>query len=197
MTAVILTGWGVGESWSGGFAERARVKSEWLVKTPEGLTNRAAMTIGTAGLTAMLCVRALERAGLAAGDRIVVTGAAGGVGSIAVALITKLGFRVTAVTGRPEQHDFLRSLGAEDFVTRTELQVPSKPLQSERWKGGVDTVGGTLLVNFLACIAYEGAVAACGLAGGMDLPTTVAPFIFARHLIGRCGFRQLSQEASD
>ena len=174
---VILTGWGVGEGWSGGFAERARVKSEWLVKTPAAMTNRAAMTIGTAGLTAMLCVMALERAGLQAGDKVVVTVAAGGVGSVAVALLAKLGFHVTAVTGRPEQHDYLRSLGAQDFVGRAELQAPGKPLQGERWKGGVDTVGGVLLANVLASIAYEGAVAACGLAGGMDLPTTVAPFI--------------------
>ncbi len=174
---VILTGWGVGEGWSGGFSERARVKSEWLVKTPEAMTNRAAMTIGTAGLTAMLCVMALERAGLQAGDKVVVTGAAGGVGSVAVALLAKLGFQVTAVTGRPEQHDYLRSLGATDFVDRAELQAPGRPLQGERWKGGVDTVGGVLLANVLASIAYEGAVAACGLAGGMDLPTTVAPFI--------------------
>ncbi|HMN71288.1 MAG TPA: MDR family oxidoreductase [Rhodoblastus sp.] len=174
---VILTGWGVGESWSGGFAERARVKSEWLVKTPAAMTNRSAMAIGTAGLTAMLCVMALERAGLRAGDKVVVTGAAGGVGSVAVALLARLGFKVTAVTGRPEQHEFLRSLGASDFVDRSELQAPGKPLQGERWKGAVDTVGGVLLANVLASIAYEGAVAACGLAGGMDLPTTVAPFI--------------------
>ncbi len=174
---VILTGWGVGEGWSGGFSERARVKSEWLVKTPSTMTNRAAMAIGTAGLTAMLCVMALERAGLRAGDKVVVTGAAGGVGSVAVALLAKLGFKVTAVTGRPEQHEYLRSLGAADFVDRSELQTPGRPLQSERWKGAVDTVGGVILANVLASIAYEGAVAACGLAGGMDLPTTVAPFI--------------------
>ena len=174
---VILTGWGVGEGWSGGFAERARVKSEWLVKTPAAMTNRSAMAIGTAGLTAMLCVMAIERAGLRAGDKVVVTGAAGGVGSVAVALLAKLGFKVTAVTGRPEQHEFLRSLGATEFVARSELQAPGKPLQGERWKGAVDTVGGVMLANVLASIAYEGAVAACGLAGGMDLPTTVAPFI--------------------
>ncbi len=174
---VILTGWGVGEGWSGGFAERARVKSEWLVKTPAAMSNRSAMAIGTAGLTAMLCVMAIERAGLRAGDKVVVTGAAGGVGSVAVALLAKLGFKVTAVTGRPEQHEFLRSLGATEFVARSELQAPGKPLQGERWKGAVDTVGGVMLANVLASIAYEGAVAACGLAGGMDLPTTVAPFI--------------------
>lgn len=174
---VILTGWGVGESWSGGFSERARVKSDWLVNTPSSMTSRDAMTIGTAGLTAMLCVMALERAGLAAGDKVVVTGAAGGVGSIAVRLLSRLGFHVTAVTGRPEQHDYLRSIGAQDFVDRGQLQAPGKPLQSEQWKGGVDTVGGTVLANVLSSVAYGGAVAACGLAGGMDLPTTVAPFI--------------------
>lgn len=174
---VILTGWGVGEGWSGGFAERARVKSEWLVKTPETMSNRAAMTIGTAGLTAMLCVMALERAGLKAGDKVVVTGAAGGVGSVAISLLAKLGFAVTAVTGRPEQYDYLRALGARDFVDRAELQTPGKPLQRERWNGGVDTVGGVMLANVLASMAYEGIVAACGLAGGMDLPSTVAPFI--------------------
>jgi acrylyl-CoA reductase (NADPH) len=174
---VILTGWGVGENWSGGFAERARVKSEWLVKTPSSMTNRDAMAIGTAGLTAMLCISALERAGLAEGDNVVVTGAAGGVGSIAVKLLSRFGFHVTAVTGRPEQHDFLRSIGAQDFVERSQLQVLGRPLQSERWKGGVDTVGGTILANVLSSVVYGGAVAACGLAGGMDLPTTVAPFI--------------------
>lgn len=174
---VILTGWGVGEGWSGGFAERARVKSEWLVKTPETMSNRAAMTIGTAGLTAMLCVMALERAGLKAGDKVVVTGAAGGVGSVAISLLAKLGFAITAVTGRPEQYDYLRALGARDFVDRAELQTPGKPLQRERWNGGVDTVGGVMLANVLASMAYEGVVAACGLAGGMDLPSTVAPFI--------------------
>ena len=174
---VILTGWGVGESWSGGFAERARVKSQWLVKTPQGMTNRAAMVIGTAGLTAMLCVMGLERAGLAKGDKVVVTGAAGGVGSVAVKLLSQLGFHVLALTGRAEQHAYLRSLGAAEIIDRAELQPASKPLQSERWKGAVDTVGGTVLANVLASTAYEGAVAACGLAGGMDLPTTVAPFI--------------------
>lgn len=174
---VILTGWGVGEGWSGGFSERARVKSEWLVKTPPAMTSRAAMAIGTAGLTAMLCVMALEHAGLQPGDKVVVTGAAGGVGSVAVSLLAKLGFKVTAVTGRPEQHDYLRSLGATDFVERSALQAPGKPLQGERWKGAVDTVGSVLLANVLASMAYDGAVAACGLAGGMDLPTTVAPFI--------------------
>lgn len=174
---VILTGWGVGEGWSGGFAERARVKSQWLLKTPDAMTNRAAMILGTAGLTAMLCVMALERAGLPAGGRILVTGAAGGVGSVAVKLLAQRGYRVAALTGRPEQHDFLRSLGAAEIVDRSELQAPGKPLQKERWDGAVDTVGGTILANVLASTAYGGAVAACGLAGGMDLPANVAPFI--------------------
>src|SRR5690606_7576033 len=134
------TGWGVGESWSGGFAERAAVKSQWLVRTPADMTSRAAMVIGTAGLTAMLCVMALERAGLVSGDRVIVTGAAGGVGSVAVRLLSQLGFHVLALTGRPEQHDYLRALGAAEIVERAELQAAGKPLQSERWKGGVDTV---------------------------------------------------------
>ncbi len=174
---VILTGWGVGESWSGGFAERARVKSEWLLKTPHNMTNRAAMALGTAGLTAMLSVIALERAGVPKGGRVLVTGAAGGVGSVSVKLLAQLGYRVIALTGRPEQHDFLRSLGASEFVDRAELQVLGKPLQKERWDGAVDTVGSAILANVLASTAYGGCVAACGLAGGMDLPTTVAPFI--------------------
>ncbi len=174
---VLLTGWGVGEAWSGGFAERARVKSEWLLKTPETMTNRTAMIFGTAGLTAMLCVMALEDAKVKQGGRVIVTGAAGGVGSVSVKLLAQRGYHVTALTGRREQHDFLRSLGARDFVDRSEYQEAGKPLQSERWDGAVDTVGGTVLANVLASTAYGGAVAACGLAGGMDLPTTVAPFI--------------------
>lgn len=174
---VILTGWGVGESWSGGFAERARVKPEWLVKTPEQMSSRTAMGIGTAGLTSMLCIQALERAGLKDGARVLVTGAAGGVGSVAVKLLAQRGFHVTALTGRAEQHGFLRSLGAQDFVDRSELQAPGKLLQSERWDAAVDTVGSTILANVIASISYDGAVAACGLAAGMDLPTNVAPFI--------------------
>ena len=174
---VILTGWGVGENWSGGFAERARVKSEWLLQTPPNMTNRAAMVLGTAGLTAMLSVIALERASVPKGGRILVTGAAGGVGSVSVKLLAQLGYHVVALTGRPEQHDFLRSLGAREFVDRAELQTLGKPLQKERWDGAIDTVGSALLANVLASTAYGGCVAACGLAGGMDLPTTVAPFI--------------------
>jgi len=174
---VLLTGWGVGEMWSGGFSERARVKPEWLLKTPDNMTNRTAMVLGTAGLTAMLSVMALEEAKVKPGGRVIVTGAAGGVGSVSIKLLAQRGYHVTALTGRSEQHDFLRSLGAHDFVSRDEYQATGKPLQSERWDGAVDTVGGTLLANVLASTAYGGTVAACGLAASMELPTTVAPFI--------------------
>ncbi|WP_029004814.1 MDR family oxidoreductase [Azorhizobium doebereinerae] len=174
---VVLTGWGVGENWSGGFSARARVKSEWLVKLPPALSPRQAMAIGTAGFTAMLCVMALERHGIAKGGEVLVTGAAGGVGSIAVRLLSRLGYRVVALTGRPEEEGFLTALGASEIMDRTMLQSAGKPLQSERWAGAVDTVGGTILANVLAATASEGAVAACGLAGGTDLPTTVFPFI--------------------
>ena len=174
---VVLTGWGVGESWSGGFAARARVKSEWLVKLPDGLDLRHAMAIGTAGFTAMLSVMALERHGIAAGGEVLVTGAAGGVGSIAVRLLSRLGYRVVALTGRPAEADFLTGLGAAEILDRAALTAPGKPLQSERWAGAVDTVGGVVLANVLAATASDGAVAACGLAGGTDLPTSVFPFI--------------------
>ncbi|WP_198038124.1 MDR family oxidoreductase [Skermanella stibiiresistens] len=174
---VILTGWGVGESWSGGFAERARVKSEWLVPLPDGLGARQAMAVGTAGFTAMLCVMALEGHGIDREREILVTGAAGGVGSVAVRLLANLGYTVAASTGRPEQADYLKSLGASVIVDRNELSQPSKPLTSERWGGAVDTVGGVTLASVLAGTAYGGAVAACGLAGGADLPSTVMPFI--------------------
>ncbi len=174
---VVLTGWGVGENWSGGFAERAKVKGEWLVKLPEGLTPRQAMAIGTAGLTAMLCVDALERYGIAAGGDVLVTGAAGGVGSVAVRLLSRLGYKVSALTGRPAEADFLKSLGATDIVDRATYAAAGKPLAGERWHGAVDTVGGTILANVLAATRYGGAVAACGLAAATDLPTTVFPFI--------------------
>jgi acrylyl-CoA reductase (NADPH) len=174
---VLLTGWGVGEGWSGGFAERARVKSEWLVKLPDGLSTQQAMAIGTAGLTAMLCVIALERFGIKAGGDVLVTGAAGGVGSVAVRLLSRLGYKVTALTGRPAEADFLHGLGATSIMDRTEYAAPGKPLAAERWHGAIDTVGGPLLANVLAATAYDGAVAACGLAGGSDLPSTVFPFI--------------------
>ena len=174
---VVLTGFGVGENWSGGFAERARVKSAWLVALPAGLDTRQAMAIGTAGFTAMLAVLALERHGIAKGGEVLVTGAAGGVGSIAIRLLSRLGYRVTALTGRPAERDFLESLGAGAILERAAYQAPGKPLQAERWQGAVDSVGGTILANVLAATAYGGAVAACGLAGGANLPTSVFPFI--------------------
>ena len=174
---VVLTGWGVGENWSGGFAQRARVKSEWLVKLPKGLSTRQAMAVGTAGLTAMLCVDALERYGIKAGGDVLVTGAAGGVGSVAVRLLSRLGYRVHALTGRRSEEDFLKSLGASEIVDRATYQAPGKPLQGEAWDGAVDTVGGPILANVLASTRYGGAVAACGLAGSTDLPSTVFPFI--------------------
>jgi acrylyl-CoA reductase (NADPH) len=175
---VILNGWGCGESHLGAYAEKARVKGDWLVPLPSGLPMRYAMAVGTAGYTAMLSVMALERAGITP-DRgpIVVTGAAGGVGSVAVALLAKLGYHVSASTGRVQEANYLKSLGATEIVSREELSGPAKPLAKERWAGGIDTVGSTTLANVLSQTSYGGAVAACGLAGGMDLPTTVAPFI--------------------
>jgi acrylyl-CoA reductase (NADPH) len=175
---VILNGWGLGETHLGAYAEKARVKGDWLVALPAGMSAREAMAIGTAGYTAMLAVMALERHGLTPQrGPIVVTGAAGGVGSVAVAVLAKLGFAVIASTGRPEEADYLKGLGASEIIARKELSGPGKPLAKERWAGGIDAVGSTTLANVLAMTRYGGAVAACGLAGGMDLPTTVAPFI--------------------
>ncbi len=174
---VVLTGWGVGEGWSGGFAERARVGADWLVPLPSGMTARQAMAIGTAGLTAMLCVMALEQRGIRPGGDVLVTGAAGGVGSVAVRLLSQLGYTVSALTGRDAEADFLQSLGAAAIVPRAEYQGAGKPLVAERWHGAVDTVGGSLLANVIAAMAYGGAVSCCGLAGGTELPTTVFPFI--------------------
>ena len=175
---VVLNGWGVGETHMGGFAARARVKGDWLVKRPAGLSARAAMAIGTAGYTAMLAVMALERFGLApARGPAVVTGAAGGVGSVAIALLAKLGWHVVAVTGRTAEADYLKGLGAAEILDRAELAGPAKPLARERWAAGVDSVGSTTLANVLSMTRYGGAIAACGLAGGMDLPSSVAPFI--------------------
>jgi acrylyl-CoA reductase (NADPH) len=175
---VILNGWGLGETHLGAYAERARVKGDWLVRLPAGMTTREAMAIGTAGYTAMLAVMALERAGLAPGrGPVVVTGAAGGVGSVAVALLAKLGYAVIAVTGRPEETSYLKELGAGEIIERKELTGPPRPLAKERWAGGIDAVGSTTLANVLSMTRYGGAVAACGLAGGMDLPASVAPFI--------------------
>jgi len=175
---VILTGWGVGEGHWGGFSQQARVKAEWLVPLPEGLDARKAMTLGTAGLTAMLCVMTLEEAGVEPGSGpVVVTGASGGVGSVAVTLLSRLGYQVAAVTGRESSHDFLRELGAAEILDRASMSAPSRPLEKQRWRGAVDTVGGAMLARILAETEYGGAVAACGLAGGFKLETTVMPFI--------------------
>ena len=176
---VVLTGWRVGEMQWGGYAEKARVKASQLVKLPKGLTTKRAMAVGTAGFTAMLAVMALEDHGLKPGaGEVLVTGAAGGVGSVAVTLLAQGGYSVTASTGRPEQHDFLRSLGAAAFLDRAELaKPPSRPLDSERWAGAVDAVGGTTLASLLTQLKYGASVAACGLAGGSDLPATVLPFL--------------------
>ena len=176
--AVILNGWGVGESHSGGFAERARVKGDWLVKMPAGMTAAHAMAIGTAGYTSMLCIMALEDAGITPDSgEILVTGAAGGVGSVAIAILSKLGYSVTASTGRTSEEAFLKGLGASSIVDREEFNTPPKALAKTRWAGCVDAVGSTTLANVLSQMNYGGAVAACGLAQGMDLPASVAPFI--------------------
>ena len=175
---VILNGWGVGETHLGAYAEKARVKGQWLVRLPQAMTARDAMAIGTAGYTAMLAMMALERHGLTPDNGpVVVTGAAGGVGSIAVTLLAKLGYQVVASTGRPQETDYLKQLGAAEIIDRAELAAPVKPLAKERWAGGIDSVGSTTLANMLSTTKYGGAVAACGLAGGMDLPSSVAPFI--------------------
>jgi acrylyl-CoA reductase (NADPH) len=176
--AFVLDGFGVGETHKGCLAGRARLKSQWLVKRPSAFTARQAMAIGTAGYTAMLCVLALERHGLRAGDgEVLVTGATGGVGSVAVAVLSQLGHHVVAATGKASEADYLKSLGAKGILAREELSAPGKPLQKERWVGVVDAVGSHTLANALAQTRYGGAVAACGLAQGMDLPATVAPFI--------------------
>jgi len=175
---VILNGWGLGETHLGAYAQKARVKGDWLVRLPPSMSTRDAMAIGTAGYTAMLAVIALERYGLKPeSGPLVVTGAAGGVGSVAVAILAKRGFQVTASTGRPQEADYLKRLGAVEIIERKELTGPVRPLAKERWAGGIDSVGSTTLANVLSMIRYRGAVAACGLAGGMDLPTSVAPFI--------------------
>jgi len=176
---VVLTGFRVGEAWWGGYAQRARVKSEWLVKVPDSLTTRQTMEIGTAGLTAMLCVDALERDGLTSdAGPVLCTGAAGGVGSYAVHLLSKLGYEVTASTGRPAEAGYLKQLGAAEVIDRSEIaEVPAKPLLSERWGGGVDAVGGATLAHVLAEMRYGASVAACGNTAGNDVPTSVLPFI--------------------
>jgi acrylyl-CoA reductase (NADPH) len=175
---VILNGWGVGETHYGAYAGRARVKGDWLVPLPDGISVHDAMAVGTAGYTAMLSVMALERHGIVPKrGPVVVTGAAGGVGSVAIAVLSGLGYHVIASTGRSSEADYLRDLGAAEIIAREELSGPGKPLAKERWAGGVDAVGSHTLANVLSMTAYGGAVAACGLAGGMDLPSSVAPFI--------------------
>jgi acrylyl-CoA reductase (NADPH) len=175
---VICNGWGLGETHLGAYAEKARVKGDWLVRLPDRISARNAMAIGTAGYTAMLAVLALEQHGLTPGHGpVVVTGAAGGVGSVATAILSKLGYHVIASTGRMSEAAYLRNLGAAEVIDRNELAGPPKPLAKERWAGGVDSVGSTTLANLLSMTRYRGAIAACGLAAGMDLPTSVAPFI--------------------
>lgn len=177
-TRAVLNGWGVGESHWGGFAQRARVASGWLVPLPGSISTLQAAAIGTAGFTSMLCVLALEEHGITP-DRgpVIVTGAAGGVGSTAVAILAALGYEVHASTGRPEEHAYLESLGAKQVIARDELTGPVRPLGKVRWAGGVDAVGSTTLANVLSMTQDNGCIAACGLAGGMDLPASVAPFI--------------------
>jgi acrylyl-CoA reductase (NADPH) len=175
---VLLNGWGVGEGHWGGLAEKARVKADWLLPLPAGLTGRDAMGLGTAGYTAMLCVQALEKHGVTPDKgEVVVTGAAGGVGSVAVFLLSKRGFRVVAVTGRTADEAYLKSLGAAEILDRETLNKPGRPLAKERWAGAVDAVGSHTLANVCAAMKYRGVVTACGLAQGMDFPASVAPFI--------------------
>jgi acrylyl-CoA reductase (NADPH) len=174
---VVLNGWGVGEGHNGGYAQKARVKGDWLVKLPDAISNEQAMAIGTAGYTSMLSVLALEKNGVKPGSDVLVTGAAGGVGSVAIAILAKLGYRVIASTGRMSEADYLKGLGADEVIDRNELSNPAKPLGKERWAGAVDAVGSHTLANVLSMTKYGGAVAACGLAQGMDLPASVAPFI--------------------
>ncbi len=175
---VVLNGWGVGENHWGGLAQKARLKGEWLVPLPKAFSPRQAMAIGTAGYTAMLCVMALERHGVTPDKgEIIVTGAAGGVGSVAVAILAKLGYTVVGVTGRPEERDYIMGLGASEVLERAAFSAPGKPLARERWAGAVDVVGSHTLANVCAATRYGGVVTACGLAGGMDFPASVAPFI--------------------
>ena len=175
---VICNGWGMGETHLGAYAEKARVSGDWLVRLPEGMSTREAMAVGTAGYTAMLSVLALESHGVRPNSGpIAVSGAAGGVGSVAAAVLSKLGYHVIASTGRMSEAGYLKGLGAAEVIDRAELSGPAKPLAKERWAGGIDSVGSTTLANMLSMTKYGGAVAACGLAGGMDLPSSVAPFI--------------------
>ncbi|WP_027818754.1 acrylyl-CoA reductase (NADPH) [Paraburkholderia bannensis] len=176
--AVVLNGWGVGETHWGGLAQKARVRGDWLIPLPKGLTARQAMAVGTAGYTAMLCILALERHGIDAsrGD-VLVTGASGGVGSFAIALLARRGYRVVASTGKLQEAAYLQELGAAEVIDRATISAPGKPLQKERWAAAIDSVGGHTLANVCASLRADGAVAACGLAQGMELPATVAPFI--------------------
>ena len=176
--AVVLNGWGVGEGHWGGLAQKARLKGDWLVPLPAAFTPKQAMAIGTAGYTAALCVDALVKAGIEPGQgEILVTGATGGVGSVAIALLVKAGFSVAASTGKASEEAYLKGLGATTIVDRNELSAPGKPFQKERWAGAIDSVGSTTLANICAATRYGGAVAACGLAGGSDFPSSVMPFI--------------------
>lgn len=177
--AVIVNGYGLSETQWGGYSRFASLKSDWLVRLPDAFTMPEAMAIGTAGYTAMLCVQALEDAGLTAADggEVLVTGAAGGVGSVAVALLAQKGYTVVAATGRPETHDYLKTLGASGFIAREELHQKGAPMAKERWAGAIDSVGGQILATVLSQTRYGGWVAACGLAGGVDLPASVFPFI--------------------
>lgn len=175
---VVMTGWSVGEKYWGGYSQQQKLKADWLVPLPAGLSTQQSMAIGTAGLTAMLCVMALEEGGITPeSGPVVVTGAAGGVGSVAVAILAKLGYQVSAVTGRESTHDYLRSLGASEILSREEMAAKPRPLEKQRWAGAVDTVGGEMLARVLSETDYSGTVAACGLAGDFRLPTSVMPFI--------------------
>ncbi len=175
---VVLNGWGVGEKHWGGLAQVARLSGDWLIPLPDTFSAKQAMAIGTAGYTAMLCVMALERNGVTVDKgEVVVTGAAGGVGSAAIAILSRLGYQVVAVSGRSEEADYLKSLGASEILPREEFSNPGKPLGKERWAGGIDVVGSQVLANLCATTRYRGTIAACGLAGGFDLPATVMPFI--------------------
>ena len=175
---VLLNGWGVGETHWGGLAEKARLKGDWLIHLPEAFTSKQAMGIGTAGYTAMLCVMALQKNGVTPDQgEIIVTGAGGGVGSMAIAILAKLGYTVVASTGRPSEADYLKSLGAKSIIDRADLSEKGRPLGKERWAGGIDAVGSHTLANICASVKYGGTVAACGLAQGFDLPATVMPFI--------------------
>ncbi len=177
--SVVLTGWRVGETQWGGYAQKARVKGDWLVALPKGITARQAMAVGTAGFTSMLAVMALEEHGVSPDKgEVLVTGAAGGLGSVAVGILAKLGYKVAASTGRAETHDYLKKLGAATIVERSAIEkLPAKPLESERWAGCIDSVGGSTMANVLASMKYHGVIASCGLAGGTKLETTVIPFL--------------------